>query len=148
MIFSNRITDCFSKGFFFFFFLMWTWLGKTNGALVKLIPSVLTLNFKVPNLKLWFSPILLDLSGFCFVLFFMQVLLINTTSVDLKKSLLPLFLSMFKFRYTQRSLSFPIRFLEGSYIFYSLLLVALIVVINKNKNNTFHSGLLHANQFM
>lgn len=118
--------------------------------LVQLIPSVLILNFKVPSFKLWFSPILLDLSGFCFVLFFfMQVLLINHHECGSEEEFITsLFLSMFNFRYTQRSLSFPIRFLEGSYIFYSLLLVALIVVINKNKNCSFHTGLLHANQFM
>ena len=38
--------------------------------LVKLIPSVLIFNLKAPSFNLWFSPILLDLSGFCFVFFF------------------------------------------------------------------------------
>lgn len=85
---------------------------------VKLIPSVLIINLKTPSFNLWFSPILLDLSGFCFVFFFMQVLLINHHECGSEEEFITsLFLSMFNFRYTQRSLSFPIRFLEGSYIF-------------------------------
>ena len=117
--------------------------------LVKLIPSVLIFNLKAPSFNLWFSPILLDLSGFCFVFFFMQVLLINNHECGSEEEFITsLFLSMFNFRYTQRSLSFPIRFLEGSYIFIVSFLWLLIVVINKNKNYSLHIGLLHANQFI
>lgn len=116
--------------------------------LVKLIPSVLIFNLKAPSFNLWFSPILLDLSGFCFV-FFMQVLLINHHECGSEEEFITSFLSMFNFlRYTQRSLSFPIRFLEGSYIFIVSFLWLLIVVINKNKNYSLHIGLLHANQFI
>lgn len=61
------------------------------------------------------------------------------------------YLYFFEYVYTSDThnvVSFPIRFLEGSYKFFSsILLVALTVMISNKINYSLHFGQLHANQF-